>query len=30
MDLDVGIIDDIVERVKDDVLPYIANNIPGI
>jgi AAA15 family ATPase/GTPase len=30
MDLDVGIIDDIVERVKDDILPYIANNLPGI
>ena len=30
MDLDVGIIDDIVERVKDDVLPYISNNLPGI
>ena len=30
MDLDVGIIDDIVERVKGDVLPYIANNLPGI
>jgi hypothetical protein len=30
MDLDVGIIDDIVERVKSDVLPYIANNLPGI
>ena len=30
MDLDVGIIDDIVERVKGDVLPYITNNIPGI
>jgi len=28
--LDVGIIDDIVERVKDDILPYIANNLPGI
>ena len=30
MDLDVGIIDDIVERVKDDILPYISNNLPGI
>ena len=30
MDLDVGIIDDIVERVNDDVLPYISNNLPGI
>ena len=30
MDLDVGIIDDIVERVKGDVLPYISNNLPGI
>jgi hypothetical protein len=23
-------IDDIVERVKDDILPYISNNLPGI
>ena len=30
MDLDVGIIDDIVERVEKDIIPYIANNIPGI
>ena len=30
MDLDVDIIDDIVERVKDDILPYISNNLPGI
>ena len=30
MDLDVDIIDDIVERVEKDLIPYIANNIPGI
>ena len=30
MDLDVDIIDDIVERVENDLIPYIANNIPGI
>ena len=30
MDLDVDIIDDIVERVERDLIPYIANNIPGI
>ncbi len=30
MDLDVGIIDDIVERVENDLIPYISNNLPGI
>ena len=30
MDLDVAIVDDIVERVEKDLIPYIANNIPGI
>jgi AAA15 family ATPase/GTPase len=30
MDLDVGIIDEIVERVEKDLFPYIQQYIPGI
>jgi hypothetical protein len=30
MDLDVSIIDDVAERVKTDIIPYITNNLPGI
>ena len=30
MDLDVGIIDEIVERVEKDLIPYISNYIPGV
>ena len=28
--INVAIVDDIVERVEKDLIPYIANNIPGI
>jgi len=27
MDLDVSIIDDVTERVKTDIIPYISNNL---
>ena len=30
MDLDVNVIDDIVEKVESDVIPYITNKLPGI
>ena len=30
MDLDVGIIDEIVERVEKDLLPYIQKYVPGV
>ena len=30
MDLDVSIVDEVVERVKRDLIPYITNYIPGI
>ena len=30
MDLDVGIIDEIVERVENDLFPYIQKYVPGV
>ena len=30
MDLDVGIIDEIVERVEKDLFPYIQKYVPGV
>ena len=30
MDLDVGIIDELVERVEKDVFPYIQKYVPGV
>ena len=28
MDLDVNVIDDVIDRVEQDIIPYIRNNIP--
>ncbi len=30
MDIDVSIVDEVIRRVEEDILPYVSNYIPGI
>lgn len=30
MDIDVSIVDEVIKRVEEDILPYVSNYIPGI